>query len=218
MTITASAALQDGITDAPLGDKGDAISTAREQHGGISDGAAPVTHGHNNIYVDSSITFENYHYWANRSRDFEKHIRTDNVGLAQLGNLLFRGGVTNEPPTADNVQNDTAIANIESNIGQEGSSANEKSGDKGTTGNIGEWSHGITEAEWEQAQRATRTATWGEWGHGVRRRSDELSLIFLTGTIFYLITTDILGPYNVPWAISVGCHNFVGLSKSVNAN
>jgi hypothetical protein len=24
----------------------------------------------------------------------------------------------------------------------------------------------------------------------------------MTGSIFYLITTDILGPYNVPWAIS----------------
>lgn len=41
---------------------------------------------------------------------------------------------------------------------------------------------GVTESEWEQANRATRTATWG--------------------TMFYLITTDILGPYNVPWAIS----------------
>jgi len=52
----------------------------------------------------------------------------------------------------------------------------------GTTGRLGGWSHGITEAEWETAQRATRTATWG--------------------SVFYLITTDILGPYNVPWAIS----------------
>lgn len=42
--------------------------------------------------------------------------------------------------------------------------------------------YGVSETEWERAQRATRTATWG--------------------TIFYLITTDILGPYNVPWAIS----------------
>lgn len=42
--------------------------------------------------------------------------------------------------------------------------------------------YGVTESEWEQANRATRTATWG--------------------TMFYLITTDILGPYNVPWAIS----------------
>lgn len=41
---------------------------------------------------------------------------------------------------------------------------------------------GVTETEWERAQRATRTATWI--------------------TVFYLITTDILGPYNVPWAIS----------------
>ena len=43
--------------------------------------------------------------------------------------------------------------------------------------------YGVTEAEWETAQRAARTASWG--------------------AIFYLITTDILGPYSVPWAIAV---------------
>ena len=42
--------------------------------------------------------------------------------------------------------------------------------------------YGITEDEWYNAQRAVRTATWG--------------------SVFYLITTDILGPFSVPWAIS----------------
>jgi len=40
----------------------------------------------------------------------------------------------------------------------------------------------VTEEEWTQASRAMRTATWG--------------------AVFYLITTDILGPYTVPWALS----------------
>lgn len=39
-----------------------------------------------------------------------------------------------------------------------------------------------TDEEWFQASRAMRTATWG--------------------AVFYLITTDILGPYSVPWAMS----------------
>lgn len=40
----------------------------------------------------------------------------------------------------------------------------------------------VTDEEWVQASRALRTATWG--------------------AVFYLITTDILGPYSVPWAFS----------------
>ena len=49
----------------------------------------------------------------------------------------------------------------------------------GAAGALQGVSYGVSESEWEHAQRATRTATWG--------------------SIFYLITTDILGPYNVPW-------------------
>ncbi|KAF2466790.1 amino acid transporter [Lindgomyces ingoldianus] len=40
----------------------------------------------------------------------------------------------------------------------------------------------VAEEEWYQASRALRTATWG--------------------AVFYLITTDVLGPYSVPWALS----------------
>ena len=40
----------------------------------------------------------------------------------------------------------------------------------------------VTDQEWVQASRAARTATWG--------------------AVFYLITTDILGPTSVPWAMS----------------
>ena len=38
--------------------------------------------------------------------------------------------------------------------------------------------YSVSDAEWMQASRAARTATWG--------------------AVFYLITTDILGPYTVP--------------------
>lgn len=41
---------------------------------------------------------------------------------------------------------------------------------------------GVTEAEWKQASRAIRTAGWGG--------------------VFYLITTDILGPFSTPWAFA----------------
>jgi hypothetical protein len=41
---------------------------------------------------------------------------------------------------------------------------------------------GVSNDEWHQASRSFRTATWG--------------------AIFYLITTDVLGPYSVPWAFA----------------
>jgi hypothetical protein len=48
----------------------------------------------------------------------------------------------------------------------------------GTSGPPG-YSHGVSDDEWAVASRAARTATWG--------------------VVFYLITTDILGPYSVPY-------------------
>jgi hypothetical protein len=40
----------------------------------------------------------------------------------------------------------------------------------------------VSQSEWTTAARATRTATWS--------------------AVFYLITTDILGPGSVPWSLS----------------
>lgn len=40
----------------------------------------------------------------------------------------------------------------------------------------------VSDGEWHQAERAARTAGWA--------------------AVFYLITTDVLGPYTVPWAMA----------------
>lgn len=40
----------------------------------------------------------------------------------------------------------------------------------------------VSDGEWQQAGRAARTAGWA--------------------AVFYLITTDVLGPYTVPWAMA----------------
>lgn len=40
----------------------------------------------------------------------------------------------------------------------------------------------ISDAEWSQAARAARTATWS--------------------AVFFLVTADIMGPYSVPWAMA----------------
>ena len=175
-----SAANLGAIADPRSGDEADAIGTTNEHRASISHQVAPPDlHGHRTIYLDSSIKFEDYHYWANRSREVEKHIQVGDLGFAGILNLLV-GKKTKHEAISTPGQSDSSPAPSTKDEKQpidEKQPADEKA-IKGER--TDRW--GITETEWEQAQRATRTATWG--------------------SIFYLITTDILGPTNVPWAIS----------------
>lgn len=185
-----SAANVGGIADPRLGPEADTIGTAEEHpesslHGSdppVYEGSkehdipAPVLHGPGSIYLDSSITFESYHYWANRSREIEKNIPTDNVGLSQVGKLMIGKKPQGTPPQSSAPNTSNANGKAAGEKARPGSSSSTAKSDDATDN----W--GVTESEWEQAQRAARTATWG--------------------SIFYLITTDILGPTNVPWAIS----------------
>ncbi|PYH81842.1 hypothetical protein BO82DRAFT_310027 [Aspergillus uvarum CBS 121591] len=134
-------------------------------------------HGSNNIYLDSSISFENYLFWAKRSRDFEKHIRTDNQGFQHMWNVML-GRASKETAPAPRIVDSTTNEKQKA-MSEKADSGDGYGGEREGNGD----QYGITETEWELAQRAARTATWG--------------------SIFYLITTDILGPTNVPWAISV---------------
>ncbi|KAJ5723994.1 hypothetical protein N7488_002029 [Penicillium malachiteum] len=171
-----SAANIGGVADPRLGDEADIIGTKKEHpevdfHHQIE---PPNLNGAGSIYLDTSITFENYAYWANRSREAEKSIRTDNVGFAALGNLLLNRKGKREEPAAEPTE-PVPVTDEKKEIDTK-DAADAPRADESTD----KW--GITETEWEQAQRAARTATWG--------------------SIFYLITTDILGPTNVPYAIS----------------
>lgn len=169
-----SAANIGGVADSRLGVEADVIGTKDEHPKDMShEIPPPVLHGHGSIYLDTSINFENYHYWANRSREVEKNMRTDNVGFASLGKVIIgkKPEATSQP---DPPRNNATTATNEKGSSPDLSNQPPNSNTSDT------W--GVTETEWEQAQRAARTATWG--------------------SIFYLITTDILGPTNVPWAIS----------------
>lgn len=168
-----------GVVDARTGSISSAIGTSHDPI--IKELAAPDSHGHNTIYLDSSISFENYHWWANRSREAEKNIST-NAGLKQIFNVMLGKKIREEEVPATHI-----VADGEDTRGH--NSSNEKyatekhdsdDNSKDAQRNVDHW--GVTESEWEQANRATRTATWG--------------------TIFYLITTDILGPYSIPWAFA----------------
>lgn len=174
-----SAANIGGVADARLGAEADVIGTKEEDPKTISHDniPPPVLHGHGSIYLDTSINFESYHYWATRSREVEKNMRTDNVGFAQLGKVMI-GKKPKEPSTSDATENNTTSASPPPT--HEKQTTFNPSDQTARSDTSDTW--GVTESEWEQAQRAARTATWG--------------------SIFYLITTDILGPTNVPWAIS----------------
>ncbi|PWY86643.1 hypothetical protein BO70DRAFT_333027 [Aspergillus heteromorphus CBS 117.55] len=177
-----------GVADPRLGNEADIIGTEAEHRVAVEKPSgeplhnipAPILHGRGNIYLDTSITFENYHYWANRSREVEKEIRTDNQGLQRLGKVLIGRKVEEEDTSAQPTgagENSSGKELSEKTPAEDSNSASDQN-DK--TDKVDKW--GISETEWEQAQRAGRTATWG--------------------SIFYLITTDILGPSSVPWAIS----------------
>ncbi|QQK40586.1 Amino acid transporter, transmembrane [Penicillium digitatum] len=159
----------DAEADAHLGDeksynKERAVSVSNEDPSAVLDTSQ-------SFYVDSSITFENYVHWAKRSREVEKHIRTDNVGFEYWFRKFFdKNFDPSVTPTSEAQGQGSPVTDPNAN-------PSSKANGESTTD---DW--GITETEWEQAQRAARTATWG--------------------SIFYLISTDILGPTNVPWAIS----------------
>ncbi|KAK1823520.1 hypothetical protein LTR12_002149 [Friedmanniomyces endolithicus] len=166
---TISGAGLGAVADVRLGDEAENMGKGRQ--GSV---AADIVQGtvtqrrQSAIYADGSICFEDYRYWADRSREYETTLDTKGVGLAGMARMAMGKGNKATPVQELDAHNTDGLGE-------------KSSGAPGTTPAM-EANYGITESEWDNAQRAVRTATWG--------------------SIFYLITTDILGPYNVPWAIS----------------
>ncbi|KIW25756.1 uncharacterized protein PV07_08911 [Cladophialophora immunda] len=93
---------------------------------------------------DSSVTFEEYYYYAQRTREEQRQL--------QAPQWQWRTVFSSRKKTADPVEDDHGFEPAAGRV--------------------------ITEEEWSNANRAFRTASWG--------------------AVFYLITTDILGPFTVP--------------------
>lgn len=115
------------------------VSASELAQSGTLHTVAPESTGHHSFYNDASITFEEYNFWANRSRDFEKHIPTSGAGIQGLFNTII--GRRGESSVVTTLERPIPVDASEHLPG----------GDK--------W--GLTEMEWETAQRAARTATWG---------------------------------------------------------
>lgn len=124
---------------------------------------------------DPNVTFEEYLYWASitRAEEIEANERYVQArGPVTLKRVLkdrFRKGDEHERFERGN----------DSSAGSDTSAGEKNGGDKALGPSPAERQVGnVTPEEWKRASRATRTAGWG--------------------AVFYLITTDILGPFSTP--------------------
>lgn len=107
--------------------------------------------GHNTIYLDSSITFEAYDFYAARAREAEKHFTTESV-VKQVSKVLVGKKVAKEQQPVDEYPTGTSEKDPKHELASPPSNGSDTA--------PGEDRFGVNETEWEQAQRATRTATW----------------------------------------------------------
>lgn len=114
---------------------------------------------------DSSVTFEEYHYYALKTRAEEASLEKIHTNWKEI--ILRKKPAHDALATDDSHRSSDAEKQI------------------ATTGNANLSNRSnrieISDEEWLNASRAFRTATWG--------------------ACFYLITTDILGPYGVGFAL-----------------
>ncbi|KAF7934404.1 hypothetical protein EAE99_002856 [Botrytis elliptica] len=124
---------------------------------------------------DPSITFEEYVYWAEITRAEEK-IANEKFVAAQ-GPRSLKSTITNRFSKGKGAQDSFDTPPTTTLASNEKDGLDEKSVVPGRS-----VQSAVSEAEWKTASRAVRTAGWSG--------------------VFYLITTDILGPFSVPWAFA----------------
>lgn len=127
---------------------------------------------------DPAVTWEEYNYYAQRTREYEKTITSPKL---QWLTLLTRKKESALPPSESNGGTAQA-AQIDLNLAKQENRVR------------------ISDEEWVNASRAYRTASWGACFYLVSKSLSETpsKIVLLT---FEQITTDILGPFAVPYAI-----------------
>ncbi len=114
---------------------------------------------------DPNVSFEEYLHYATISRADEAREAGGNHAMSILPGKYGRKNQTVTEQT-DGTLSSKGAFDKETELSHSGTSPSR----------VPEYT--VSDAEWMQASRAARTATWG--------------------AVFYLITTDILGPYSVP--------------------
>ncbi|EXJ73654.1 uncharacterized protein A1O5_03416 [Cladophialophora psammophila CBS 110553] len=156
------------------------------------DGGLPVNTDRPKTYIspsqrklyDPNVTFEEYIHYANRTREEEK--TQQNIADGGIIQQVFRrkSSVTTQGVPVDNGVATTAAekdAPEKSAAPGENGHGSQESAPQSRRRSLLSRHSVITEEEWRNASRALRTASWGAG--------------------FYLITTDILGPYGVGFAL-----------------
>ncbi|PYI01606.1 transmembrane amino acid transporter family protein [Aspergillus sclerotiicarbonarius CBS 121057] len=130
--------------------------------------------------LDPSVTLEEYMYWANIEREMEEEENRQYV--EERGPLTVGKVIKGRFSKGVHHENEKKKHKEDDTALQV--SGNEKS-PEGKEGTPSDSSLAVSDEEWRTAARALRTASWG--------------------TIFYLITTDVLGWANAPFVFaSVG--------------
>jgi hypothetical protein len=105
---------------------------------------ATVPQSRPNFYKDESITFEEYHYWAKRSRELENSLPTQR---GWLSSVFKRKGHSKGNGVPVSIPTD---------------GAHEKGAEMPHDAVVADGASAITDSEWNNARGAMRTATWGE--------------------------------------------------------
>ncbi|KAH6673236.1 amino acid transporter-like protein [Halenospora varia] len=149
----------------------------REPGHAVTQGQDPVERQMVHATHDPSVTFEEYMYYGAITRAEEKVANERYIAAA--GPKTWKGVLKERFSKG---QRDQPVIDSPTETGSTG----EKTGldDEKTMvpGNGNRTLGGVTDSEWKNASRAVRTAGWT--------------------SAFYLITTDILGPFSVPWAFA----------------
>ena len=135
-----------GVVDARTGSLSGDIGTSHDPI--MHEIKPPETHGH------SSISFENYHWWANRALEAEKHIST-NAGLKQIFSVMVGKKIREEQP-AETQPTSEELTDVKYNekapdgktTSANGSDTNSKDGNGNGTKVVTKDRWGIAESEW----------------------------------------------------------------------
>ena len=173
---------------APLGGMG-MVADPREGRASVDAATGAYSNRVLKSLHDNNVSFEEYMHYAKISRDEETRLYGPGsdfqhgpgaVKSFYMKNVLRRNSEVRVDPARRLSITEAVMGGKDSNLGMT-SDQKDVSPDgsaKGATGDRWE----ITDQEWVNASRAARTATWG--------------------AVFYLITTDILGPFSTGWAFS----------------
>lgn len=128
--------------------------------------------------LDSTVTYEEYAYWAKIEREME--IEENKQYTAENGNStlrnVFRKRLTKSGREEAKMEQENRVASLSAVVEETKTPAPITTTESEQPS---ESALKVTDAEWRQAARALRTASWGQ--------------------MFFLITTDILGWSGAPY-------------------